>query len=421
MQFRKIKGTNDYLPNESVIFRAVRNRVENIIEQFGFQYEITPILEPYELFIRSIGEQSDIVNKEMFVFTSKNGKKIALKPEETAVLYRSLSENNLLTNADIKKLFYFTPVFRYERPQKGRFREFYQYGVEIINSYNAERDGEIMHIGKAIIDSFEIKDVKLHINSIGCKKCRPEYKKALIDFLSKNDKNLCENCKIKIHNNPLRILDCKNKSCIEAVKNAPITIDYLCNDCAEHFNQVKESLDRRKIEYIENTNIVRGLDYYSSTVFEFIEEGGKLGSQSTIIGGGRYDYLSNEFDAENIGAVGFSGGFERLLISIDKSVKDRIIDEYSIKAVLVYFNDETMKYASNIADMMREANIKTEITFEYQGIKKQMKFASRINARFAIICGEEEMNDNKVKIKNMNTGKQIEVERNIDKIKEAIL
>ena len=421
MKFRKIKGTNDYLPNESVIFRAVRNRVENIIEQFGFQYEITPILEPYELFIRSIGEQSDIVNKEMFVFTSKSGKKIALKPEETAVLYRSLSENNLLTNADIKKLFYFTPVFRYERPQKGRFREFYQYGVEIINSYNAERDGEVMHIGKVIIDSLEIKDVKLHINTIGCKKCRPEYKKALIDFLSKNDKKLCENCKVKIKNNPLRILDCKNNDCIEAVKNAPVTMDYLCNDCEEHFNQVSNSLDRRGIEYIKNPNIVRGLDYYSRTVFEFIEEGGKLGSQSTIIGGGRYDYLSNEFDAEDIGAVGFSGGFERLLMSIDKTVKDRMIDEYSIKAVLVYFNDETMEYASNIADMMRKANIKTEISFEYQGIKKQMKFASRINARFAIICGEEEMKTNRVKIKNMDTGEQIEVERNIDKIKEAIL
>lgn len=420
MNYRKIKGTNDYLPDESTLFRGVKNIIENVIRSYGFKYEITPILEPHELFIRSIGENTDIVNKEMFVFTSKSNKQIALKPEETAVLYRSISENNFINDNDLRKLFYFTPVFRYERPQKGRYREFYQFGVEIINSYDARRDAEIMELGSILLKALNIENTKLHINSIGCSKCRPEYRSTLKTYLHSVENKLCENCGNRIDVNPLRVLDCKNPQCINAVKDAPVTTDHLCSECADHFETVQHALERMGIEYTVNPRIVRGLDYYSKTVFEFIEEGDNLGAQSTIIGGGRYDYLGNEFGMENLGAVGFAGGFERLMMSVPQQMRDAILRSDRIDIAAVYMDDKSEQFVEKLIRDLREAGIICEIAYENDSMKRKMKFAARTGAEFSLICGENEIESNTVTLKHMKTGKQTTVDADVSKIKEVI-
>ncbi len=420
MEYRKIKGTNDYLPEQSDVFRTIRNRIESIIEHFGFKYEITPILEPYELFQRSIGETTDIIKKEMFVFESKSGKKIALKPEETAVLFRSISEASFLSDNTVKKLFYFTPVFRHERPQKGRFREFYQFGAEVINSHAPSRDAELMKLGNDILKEFHIEGVELHINSIGCPSCRPRYRDELKSFLKSKEQELCEHCRERIETNPLRTLDCKNEKCIAAVNDAPHSTDYLCDDCLNHYNSVKDHLDELSLNFIENPNIVRGLDYYSKTVFEFIEQGDKLGAQSTIIGGGRYDYLGEEFGMNGIGAVGFAGGFERLLMSIPESYIKQIKNANNLDIVAVFFDEPSRKYVMNICSELQKMGIKTDIAFEYNSIKKQLSYASKSGAHYAMICGEDEMNNNTVIMKEMESGNQKEIQANPDTIKGVL-
>ncbi len=417
MKYNKIKGTNDILPEESMIWLSIRREIENILMNYGFEYIITPIMEPYELFTRNIGESSDIVNKEMYVFETKSRKRIALKPEETVVVFRSIIENNFLQDNTMKKLFYFTPLFRHERPQKGRYREFYQFGIEIINSKSYYRDAEVIEVGYKILEFFKIENVHLEINSIGCNTCRPNYRKALIEYLEKNKKHLCEDCNRRMHTNPLRVLDCKNSMCKQTVSNAPKTIDYLCDDCKTHFEGVKKELDNKNIKYTVNPYIVRGLDYYSKTVFEFIEKGGKLGSQSTIIGGGRYDYLGNEFAGKDIPCVGFASGFERLLMSIDNTLKNNYINNNRI--VIIYM-ENALNYAKQVLKELRENNILCEIDYEHNKMNKQMKFADKKKAKYVFICGEDEMEEKKITIKNMINGEQRLIDFDIKTIKEVI-
>jgi len=420
MDYPGIKGTNDIMPPDSLLWKGVIAAVHKIFASYGFNFEITPILEPYELFVRSIGSGTDIVKKEMFVFTSKSGKKIALKPEETAVIMRSIVENNIISDSFPKKLYYITPIFRYERPQKGRYREFYQYGVEVINSSAVSRDAEVIEAGQKIIENFKIENVELEINTIGCKECRTPYRDALADYFKSRIDELCDDCIRKTDTNPMRVMDCKNEKCKAVSQDAPIINEYLCSSCKDDFNALKYSLDARGIKYSVNPRIVRGLDYYSKTVFEFVEKGGVLGSQSTLIGGGRYDYLAEEMGGRAMPAVGFAGGMERLILSIPEAEKNRILSEEGFDAVCVYFDSKTLVYAEKVAGELRKSGKKIEICYESDKIKKQMKYASSLNAPYVVICGEEEMNKKTVVVKNMKTHEQITVKRTASEIIDAI-
>lgn len=420
MHYKKIKGTNDYLPEQSLLFRGMRDIIEQIMAQYGFKYEITPVLEPYELFLRSIGENTDIVNKEMFVFTSKSNKKIALKPEETAVLYRSIAENKYINDSDIRKLFYFTPVFRYERPQKGRYREFYQFGAEVINSYDPRRDAEMMGLGARILESLQIDEYELQINSIGCNECRPHYRDTLVKYLHAVEKHLCENCAARIDINPLRVLDCKNNQCIDTVREAPLTTHFLCDKCSAHFDTVQKTLNRMAIPFTVNPRIVRGLDYYSRTVFEFIDKSSSLGAQSTIIGGGRYDYLGSEFGMDSLGAVGFAGGFERLMMSVPRSMKDSIVENAGIEITAVYMDESSEIFTEKLVSELRNAGISCEMAYENDSVKRKMKFASRTGTAYTMICGENEIRENTVILKNMKSGTQQTVKADVSKIREVL-
>lgn len=421
MDYRKIKGTNDILPDESLLWKNVREELEKLFVSYGFAYEITPVLEPYELFVRGIGQGTDIVNKEMYSFKSGSGKDIALKPEETVVLFRSIFENNFLTDSSIQKLYYYTPIFRHERPQKGRYREFYQFGVESINAASPERDAEVIELGQRVLERFSITDTELELNSIGCRECRPKYRQELVLYLKGVEEQLCPDCKQRMVTNPLRVLDCKNEQCRKAVKNAPSTIEHLCSECSAHFKEVKDSLDRRNIRYIVNDRIVRGLDYYSRTVFEFIEKGDKLGSQSTIIGGGRYDYLGDEIADKHVPAIGFAGGFERLIMSISEDIRKKCIMQGKLNAYVVYIDQKQKNYAEGILSMLRQGGIASDMSLENDNMKKQMKNASRTGAAYTVICGENEEKENTVTIRNMETGEQVSVRAELNAIREVII
>lgn len=420
MEYSRIKGTNDIIPPESLLWKGVIAAIHEVFSSFGYSFEISPILEPFELFVRSIGEGTDIVNKEMFIFESKSGKKIALKPEETAVLMRSIIENNIVGDSFARKYYYITPIFRYERPQKGRYREFYQYGVEAVNTQSVMRDAEIIEAGRKIIDRFGIKNVSLEINSIGCRECRKPYRDELALYFRSNTEKLCDDCRRKSETNPMRILDCKNEGCIAVSSGAPVISDYLCSGCKKDFEDMQFLLKEKSIEFRINPRIVRGLDYYSKTVFEFVEQGGVLGSQSTLIGGGRYDYLAEEMGGRNMPSVGFAGGLERLLLSIPEDVRKQIIKKEGIDAVCVYFDRETLSFSERIAAELRKDGKKIEICYESDKIKKQMKYASSLGAAYAVICGGDELKRGVVTVKNLETQEQSEISSSASKILEAI-
>jgi len=419
MNYRRIKGTNDYLPQQSLLIKSIESELYRIFEAYGYKWEITPILEPYELFVRSIGQSSDIVSKEMFIIDSSKNK-IALKPEETAPLFRSVIENNYISDSSVKKLCYITPIFRHERPQKGRYREFYQYGIEAVNTDSPQRDAEIIEIGREIIRHFQLENIELNINSIGCRDCRSSYRETLVEYLRNVEGRLCGNCSKRIQTNPLRVFDCKNKTCINALKEAPEITDYLCETCSDHFEDVKNGLDERDIKFTVNPRIVRGLDYYSRTVFEFIERGDKLGAQSTVIAGGRYDYLGDEIAGREIRAVGFAGGLERLVMSLPPGVREKMLASKRTDIVIAYFDKKALKYARKTADILRKNNISVEIAYEFDKIGKQIQFASRIDARYVMIIGDNEIDTNQVTLKHLDSGSQQTIENTIEVIKEVI-
>jgi histidyl-tRNA synthetase len=419
MQFERVKGTYDMLGKHAVLFKNVTDKLKITMEGYGFSYAQTAVLQPMEMFKRAVGNETDIVNKEMFEIKSKSGKEYVLKPEETAPLMRSVIESNFVQGLEVKKLYYITPLFRHERPQKGRFREFYQYGVETLNSSDFRRDCELIMLGEGILKAFEIKKYNIEINSIGCRTCRPEYTAKLKKYFSEKSSGLCKQCRVRLDSNPLRVLDCKESACKIVASGAPKMIDSLCEECKTDFERVKGCLDEFKIDYTLNPMIVRGLDYYTKTVFEFIETGDALGSQSTLIGGGRYDMLSKELGGQDMPSCGFAGGIERLILSIPENIRKTIESENVIDAFIVHFGKETAKAAFSLTESLRQRSIRAEILFETDKIKKQLSLASG-KARLAVIIGEEEIKDKTVLIKNLADQKQEKIEFNADKIAEYI-
>ncbi|MDE6372500.1 MAG: histidine--tRNA ligase [Clostridia bacterium] len=409
------KGTKDVLPSESYKWHYIENTVREVARLFGANEVRTPTFEHTELFLRGVGDTTDIVNKEMYTFEDKGNRSITLKPEGTAGVARAFIENSLFNAPQPTKMYYITPVFRYERPQAGRLREHHQFGVEFYGSFAPQADVEVMSLAKSIFAKLGIKDLQLNINSIGCKSCRKDYNKALKDYFSSKIDKMCCTCKDRLDKNPLRILDCKEETCKAIVKDAPSTIDYLCDECKSHHESVCKGLTSIGLDYVVNPRIVRGLDYYTRTVFEFISTG--IGAQGTVCGGGRYNDLVEQVGGKPTPAVGFGMGIERLIMVLE-SLNLSIGKPYAPAVYIAPMSEDAKDVALTLANDLRANGISAEFDIMDRSFKAQMKYADKLSAQFVAIIGEDELKADKVAIKNMKTGEQESVER--DKLIEFI-
>ncbi len=401
------RGTKDLFGNETLNWRRVEQIIIDLCKNFGF-YEIrTPIFEHTELFQRGVGETTDIVQKEMYTFTDKGERSITLKPEGTAGVARAYIEHNMQGEAQPTKLFYITPAFRYERPQAGRMRQFHQFGVEMIGSREASADAEVISLAALLLERLGITKVELHINSLGGPECRKKYNTILKDYLGEHLSELCPTCQERYEKNPLRALDCKVDTCQAIVKQAPSTIDALGEECKAHFEQLKDLLTEMNIPFVVDPGIVRGLDYYTRTVFEFISK--DIGSQGTVCGGGRYDGLIEECGGKPTPAVGFAIGIERLLMVMEAEqgpYQHPVQRDLFIGAI----GDQAMIKAHGLIYQLRKAGISAEGDHLDRSVRAQMKYANKIGASYSFILGDEELKVQKVALKNMDTGEQEEVE-----------
>lgn len=401
MSFNIPKGTKDVLPEDSYKWHYIEDAVREVTRVFDVREIRTPTFEHTELFLRGVGDTTDIVNKEMYTFIDKGNRSITLKPEGTAGVARSFVENSLYAGPLPVKTYYVTPVFRYERPQSGRLREHHQFGVELYGSYGAEMDVEAISIAKALFDRLGLDSLVLNINSIGCPVCRKEYNKALKAYYSERVDSLCETCRGRLEKNPLRILDCKEEKCIEINKDAPVITDYLCDDCKKHMEDLKKGLDTLGIAYEVNPRIVRGLDYYTRTVFEFVSD--SLGAKSTVCGGGRYDNLVEEVGGKPCPSVGFGMGIERLILTLEATGKMPAPND-CVDMFLGYAGEELKYAALKIVNDLRKNGISADTEFTGRSVKAQMKYAGKIGARFTAILGADEIESGIINIKNMTDG-----------------
>jgi len=400
------RGTNDIFGDYMAAWQNLEQTMRSLCKDFSF-YEIrTPIFEHTELFSRGVGETTDIVQKEMYTFLDKGDRSISLKPEGTAGVVRAYLERNLYAEIQPTKLYYITPAFRYEKPQAGRMRQFHQFGIELFGSDHPTADAEVIALGAQMLERLNIKNVELNINSLGGPECRSKYNQILKEFLVKNEDRLCPTCKERMVKNPLRILDCKNESCQIVVKDAPLMLDHLGDECKAHFNQLLSLLDAMEIKYVVNPWIVRGLDYYTKTVFEFVSK--EIGSQGTVCGGGRYNGLIEECGGTPTPAVGFGAGIERLLMTIE-ATNGKIAYEKSVDIYIGTMGHEAILKAANLVNNLRKENINAEMDLVGRSVKAQMKYANKIGARYSIILGDNELSENKGNLKNMETGEQVEV------------
>ena len=412
---QKPKGTKDLLPEESYKWQFVEQKVKSVFESYGFREIRVPVFEYTELFQRGVGETTDVVQKEMYTFDDKGGRSITLRPEGTAGAVRAYLENGMGSMPSPVKLWYNMGMYRYENVQKGRLREFHQFGAELIGAKSYLADVETILLGNSIFKALNIPDIELNINSIGCPTCRKEYQKALREFIGDNFEKYCDTCKTRFEKNPMRILDCKETRCKELNVGAPRMIDYLCEECKEHFENVKQTLTDCNIDYIVDSSIVRGLDYYTKTVFEFVDKKSGL----TVLGGGRYDGLVEEFGGTPTPAVGFASGIERLMQMFEEHNKDSI-EEKTQDLYILSVGKEENKEATLIAEKLRELGIFVEKDLLERSFKAQLKYADKIKAKYLLVIGEEELKNNKCKIKNMLTGEEKECSLNIEEIKNMI-
>ncbi len=403
------KGTEDLLPNDSYRWQYLEKNFKNVCDNFGYLEIRMPTFEHTELFERGVGDTTDVVQKQMYTFLDKGGRSVTLRPEGTASVTRSFLQNSIYAQPMPMKAFYNIPCFRYENKQKGRLREFHQFGVEAFGAENASIDAEIISLAITFLERVGLNDLTVHINSIGCPECRKKYNEALKEFLRPKLNELCGTCQERFERNPLRILDCKSNICNELTKGAPILMDYLCDDCMTHFEELKKNLDLIGIKYEIDNSIVRGLDYYTKTVFEIIS------GPFTVCGGGRYDGLVEEFGGDHTSAIGFGLGIERLLIRLDELGVD-IPNENKIKVYIAPLGDKAKQFSNVLIYKLRRANINAETDHIGRGLKPQMKYADKIGAENTIVLGDDEINSGIVNVKNMQTGEKTEI--SIDKLTE---
>lgn len=399
------KGTKDVLPFESYKWHYVERIARETADLYCLNEIRTPTFEHTELFLRGVGDTTDIVNKEMYTFLDKGERSITLKPEGTAGVARSFIENGLFNNAMPLKMYYITPVFRYENPQKGRLREHHQFGVEVYGGAGADTDAEVIKLAYTVLKKCGLS-VKLYINSMGCPECRKKYNEALKGYFADKLDKLCPTCRERYYKNPLRILDCKEEGCKALCKDAPKIVDYLCDDCSSHFKKLQELLTNCGVAYEINPFIVRGLDYYTKTVFEFVTTA--LGSQGTVCGGGRYDNLISQLGGTPTCGVGFGMGIERLLMLME--AENVVIPTHeNVKLYIASMGDKAYKKAFEIASELRDKGVKAEIDHAGRGIKAQFKYADKIRAENVVTLGDNELLTGVAQIKNMADGKLTEI------------
>lgn len=402
------KGTQDLLPKQSGKWQVVEDvmRSEAILHGFG---EIrTPVFEHTELFQRSVGETTDVVQKEMYTFQDKGGRSVTLRPEGTAGAVRAMLEHALYNDGLPVKLSYFTSCYRYEKPQAGRLREFHQFGIEMFGASAPIADAEVISLAKSIFDRLGIRNLSLELNSIGCPECRAKYHEALKSYFTQYQDQLCETCLSRLDRNPMRILDCKSPICSKIAEGAPRMLDYLCDDCKAHFESVKSYLDAAKITYTINPSIVRGLDYYTRTVFEFVST--DLGAQSTVCGGGRYDGLVTEMTggSKELPALGFAIGMERLMMILETQ-KIELPDEQKCEVYIAAMGDAAQTAAFQLVNQLQKCSVIAECDLCARSLKAQMKYADKIGAVYTLVLGDDELQSGKAMLKNMKNGQKNEI------------
>ena len=398
---RAVKGTNDILPPFGYSWRSIEATLFDTARLYGFSEIRIPVFEHTEVFHRSVGDTTDVVQKEMYTFDDKGGRSLTLRPELTAGVIRSCIEHGLVNGALPVKVCYEGGCYRYEKPQAGRLREFHQFGVECLGAAAPSADAEVILLANNLLSAIGVKDISLEINSIGCPECRKKYHEALKEYFKQHTATLCGTCNERLERNPMRILDCKSPVCSEIAAKAPVVLDYLCDDCAEHFEGVKAHLDAAGIKYTVNPHIVRGLDYYTRTVFEFVS--GSIGAQSTVCGGGRYDGLISQMGGPQTPALGFAMGLERLVLVLN-SQQTELPKEPSCDIYLVTMGDAAKIKATELCMALRTGGFKAQTDVCGRGIKAQMKYADKIGAKFTVVIGDNELETGKISIKNMLDG-----------------
>lgn len=401
------RGTQDVLPEQSAKWQHIEKTAMKVAELFGFKEIRFPTFEHTELFSRGVGDSTDVVQKEMYTFNDKGDRSITLRPEGTAGCMRTLIEHGLLNGALPVKVSYLTSCFRYEKPQAGRLREFHQFGAELVGAASPAADAEMIAMVSQIFDQLQIEGIELEINSIGCPECRAKYNEALKEYFASHEEELCETCRGRLERNPMRILDCKSPVCGKIGEGAPVILDYLCDDCKAHFDELKERLDSIGIEYTVNPTIVRGLDYYTRTVFEFVST--NIGSQGTVCGGGRYDGLIELLGGAKTPSIGFAMGLERLLLLMENTGVS-FPEESSCDIYIGSMGTKAGIEAANLVNSLRAEGFRAECDLCGRSVKAQMKYADKIGAKLSCIIGDSELEAGKVRVKNMASGEAEEVE-----------
>lgn len=400
------KGTKDMLPDQAYKWHYIEEAFADICRRYGFQEIRTPVFEHTELFQRGVGDTTDIVQKEMYTFQDYGKRSITLKPEGTSPVVRAFTEHKLYAGVQPNKFYYNIPCFRYEKPQSGRLREFHQFGIETFGTMDMMADAECISLGYDFLKEMGITDIELRINSVGCPECRKKHREALREFLKPKYDELCDTCKDRFDRNPMRIIDCKSPICQELVSGAPMMIDYLCDDCKEAFDQLQANLDAMGIEYVVDPGIVRGLDYYTKTAFEFVTT--KIGAQGTVCGGGRYDKLVEEVGGPSTPGVGFGLGKERLLLTMEACGVE-IPEPAGADVFIAVMGDEAKAAGLKLMRELRQQGIAVQMDIMGRNIKNQFKYANRINAKKTVVIGQDELEKNSFAIKDMETSEQVNV------------
>lgn len=403
------RGTKDLLPSESYKWQYIEGEFKKVCACFNYKETRVPTFEHTELFERGVGDTTDVVEKQMYTFLDKGGRSVTLRPEGTASVARSFLQNSLYAEAMPAKMYYNIPCFRYEKSQKGRLREFHQFGVEVFGAKEPTIDAEVISLALTFLDRVGLKDLTVHVNSIGCKECRKAYNERLREYFRPRLDELCETCRGRFERNPLRILDCKSEICQSIGKDAPVLLDYICDDCREHFEKFKTCLDNMGIEYTIDSGIVRGLDYYSKTVFEIIS------GDFTVCGGGRYDGLVEELGGQPTPGIGFGLGIERLLLRLEETGAVIPLPE-PLDLYIAPLGDKASVYAQKLIYNLRRDGIKAETDHTGRGLRAQMKYADKLGCRYTLVLGDNETDSGRASVKNMENGEQTEIE--LDKLSE---
>ena len=406
LSVKKPKGTADVVPSKSYMWHTVEKITSETAQQFGFKEIRVPTFEDTGLFVRSVGETTDVVQKEMYTVTATGDSQFTLRPEGTAGVMRAMLENGVVNEGFPQKVYYILSCFRHENVQAGRLREFHQFGCEMVGTASPRADAEVIALAKTVLDRVGLRNIELNINSIGCPECRAKYHQALKEYFSARKDELCHTCQERLEKNPMRLLDCKSPEDQAIAKDAPLILDYLCDDCKAHFEKLKEYLTEMGIQFTVNPRIVRGLDYYTRTVFEFITT--EIGAQGTVCGGGRYDGLIGELGGAQTPALGFGMGLERLLLVMQKQECD-FIEDKKCDLYIATMGEAAVKKALSLTTALRDEGFFVEYDLVERGIKPQMKYADKIGAKFVIVLGDNEIESGSAKLKNMATGEQKDI------------